>query len=159
MSPERRDFATIIPIALFGLVGAGLCALGVHLARDMWPLWSRGISAPGVVVEHEARAGSGTDSRGMETVSYYPVVEFRTGDGRSIRFVSGADVGDAPSYWQGAGIKVRYDPAYPARAEIDAPWALWGRPAVCFAFGALCWVAAAAIVVSARRVRRLFGGM
>jgi hypothetical protein len=62
-----------------------------------------------------------TDHKGK--AMFYPIVEFRTAEGQTIRF-QGSTGSNPPTYRVGEKVQVRYDPQSPESAVIDS-WDLW----------------------------------
>ena len=87
-------------------------------------------SASGVVVELQKRVFN-PGSAGV----YCPVVEFRTGSGEVVRFVSSQGTMPA-THKVGQTIKVLYHPQEPHTAEIESGLSNWLTPGCLFAAAA-----------------------
>jgi len=133
--------------ALLGLtcLGIGAYATYEHLAfsRDA-------AEATGAVVEVAARPTGRTNPR----FRHLPVVEFVTASGQRVRFES-TFRGDPP-FRVGDQVAVLYPPSRPGQARLAAQWLTWGSTVRNWfvAGGAVALVAALAMAVGARRLRR-----
>ncbi len=103
------------PIAI--VIGVSILFLGWEWRAHTQEMVAAMLPAEGRVVQVVPRA----DSEGKTL--FYPIVEFRTAEGRTIRF-QGSTGSNPPSYRTGAQVKVRYDPQSPESAVIDS-WELW----------------------------------
>ena len=106
------------------LVGGGVSVMSARRARGV------AVAARGVVVALEKRVLS-PGSSGV----YCPVVEFVTGAGERVRFESAFGTMPA-SHRVGAAVALLYDPAAPAKAEVDSVLARWMYPGCLLAMGA-----------------------
>ena len=90
-----------------------------------------GGTTQGIVVSNEesmyASAG------GQPSLFFFPVVEFTTGEGRSIRFTS--DSGRRIARPKGSRVRVLYDPRNPEDASMATFSTLWMFPLVTALFG------------------------
>jgi hypothetical protein len=128
-----------IALLIFG--GLGLAALigGVMWGLKRQSLTKQGVEARGKVVAQEEHASSGyRESRtgGYRNVkkSYSPVVEFVTTEGKTVRFTGSTGGVGEPIIETGTEVKVIYDPAAPADAQIVSFSQFWLGPlavAVC----------------------------
>ena len=135
---HRRDPVTICGVAIMVFIGAGSFFGGYLFTRDSWALKMKGVSARGILVDHRAEVVTHTDAdtgRSSESSVYYPIVEFHTKDGRSVRFKSGTGSGP-PSYKKGEAVPVRYYANDPTKAEIDSFLTLWGGSLIACVLGA-----------------------
>jgi hypothetical protein len=119
------------------IAGFGLVLVGVLLLIGAGVAWMRrgqflsaAVEAPGDVVGHvssdvsrPAPPGSSRpiDSAPGRTGSSSPIIEFRTREGRLVRFTSGLS-----SFEAGQDITVLYLPDNPERAEVKNPFAQTG---------------------------------
>jgi hypothetical protein len=119
-------------LVIFG--GMGLTALigGLAWGAKRIFLYKNGVAATGVVVE--TYQSSSTDSDGHSSVSYYPVVEFRTSDGRTCRF-KGSTGSSSPDFEDGAVVKLRYNPSDPNEAQLTNFSQFWLGPVAITAAG------------------------
>lgn len=121
------------------LMAMGVCALLLGIALLLGGVVSvvsarraRGVAvaARGVVVALEKRVLS-PGSSGV----WCPVIEFVTAAGERVRFESGFGTMPA-SHKVGAAVALLYDPAAPARAEVDSALSRWIYPGCLLAMGA-----------------------
>ncbi|MQA96850.1 MAG: DUF3592 domain-containing protein [Streptosporangiales bacterium] len=127
---------------LFVLFGLLFCWVGLRLALAGRRLRESGVRVPGVVVRNQWSSGDGTGG------TFYPVMRFRTADGRDLEVRS--EVGSNPAHVrEGAQVTVVYDPAKPERARIDSMVGRGGAVGVLFvAVGAVVTVVAVIISVN-----------
>jgi hypothetical protein len=131
--PEYRDQETgkraqprrLAPFVV--LAGIGLVALGVHQSRVLLRLESAGIRAPG-------RVTSLTSSRSNNGVTYYPLVTYRDGAGRSIVFKDSVGA-SPPMYHGGEAVTVLYLPGEAGHAIIDRGLWNWLPSVILYALG------------------------
>lgn len=156
MDHTTRSIAWLF--AALGLVG--------FLATGYWVLETRrfldrAAAAPGQVIDLAEKRST---SNGKTSVSWHPVVSFRSADGRERRFRSGAG-SSPPSYRVGEAVTVLYDPAAPeADARIKAWFDLWGGQAICGVLAVLFGCAGGALLAyggyrGSRAARLLHDGM
>ncbi|WP_455382070.1 DUF3592 domain-containing protein [Salinispira pacifica] len=69
-------------------------------------------------------------------VIYYPVVQFKTQDGKTIDFRA-ASGSQRPRFSVGDSVSVMYDPANPSDSRINSLWGVWGAPLILLGIGAL----------------------
>ncbi|HVR65971.1 MAG TPA: DUF3592 domain-containing protein [Verrucomicrobiae bacterium] len=107
---------------IFLLIGLGLLGGGAYSGVSTFDFLANAVSAPGVVIDLEARWDS--DDGGY---TYYPRVRFATEGGRPYEFTG--DVGSSPaSFDVGEEVRVLFDPADPSKARIDSFMQLWFTP-------------------------------
>lgn len=117
---------------IFLLVGSGcLVTAAVKLVTTVRFVSSSSITT-GTVVDLVAH-------RGSKSTTYAPVVTFTAPDGNDTRFDSAISSG-SPDYAVGQSVPVRFDPADPSHAEIDAFIPLW-FPFIIMAVLGTCFVA------------------
>lgn len=123
-------------MALFIFGGMGLAALagGLLWGAKRWALFRHGIPATGTVVD--TYESSSTDSDGHSSTSYYPVVEFRTPQGETIRF-KGSTGGSSPDFENGAAVNLRYNPGNPQEAQLTNFSQFWLGPVAITIAGAI----------------------
>lgn len=125
--------------ALFFAIGATSLTFGAYHTFRTHQFLARAVEVPGKV-ERLVWNGDG----------YEPVVNYMDVEGRRLTFRP--DSGNSPpSFYEGQGVKVVYDPAdpeFPPKARIATFTQLWGLPVFAFVFGAgfsgvalACWVA------------------
>lgn len=108
--------------AIFLVIGLGLLGGGAYSGVSTSDFLGNAVSAPGVVIDLEARWDS--DDGGY---TYYPRVWFATEGGRPYEFTG--DGGSSPaSFDVGEEVRVLFDPADPSQARIDSFMQLWFTP-------------------------------
>jgi len=112
------------PLVLFvvGLVPLGLAVQGYLTS---WILVRDRPEAQGRVVGYE----SGYHTRPTQSQSFYPVVEYRDGNGRLQTFRSKVGTGKE-RYPIGETVSVRYAPDAPEDGVIDEFTGLWLKPTI-----------------------------
>lgn len=121
-------------LILFGGLGVAALAGGVMWGLKRQSLVQQGVRARGRVVAQEetashgrgGRAGSYRESR----TDYYPVVEFVTEAGETVRFTGSTGGGGKPIIETGTEVNVIYDPAAPSSAQIVSFMQFWLGPLV-----------------------------
>ena len=111
---------------LFALLGVILTAIGAVLFRRTKTFVDRADRSAGRYVSSVGRVTASGDA-----TATYPVVEFETADGRSVRFEARAAVILA-SRKIGKPVEVLYDPADPQQAIVNDWMEIWA-PALIFA--------------------------
>ena len=112
-------------VLIWGLA-AVFVAYGVSSRRESRRFAAGAARAQGVVVELVTGATPGPQSSGVLS---YPVVRYRTMDGREVVFRS--DFGAQPSPWRpGQPVTVLYNPANPQEARIETAARSAGLPAL-----------------------------
>ncbi len=107
-----RIFAGILGL-VFLLLGLGLCIREIHFGGTAQP-------AAGTIAEVRVKeSADGPD--------YYPVVEFKTAEGRVVRFEG---ISTSPAPVAGTPIRVLYNPADPEQARINTYAHRWLFPTV-----------------------------
>lgn len=117
----------------WALLGAGVATqvIALLLLRRPLRLLRSGGKTRGVVVANEESMHASTGGR--PSLFFFPVVEFTTREGRSIRFTS--DTGRRVAPPKGSSVRVLYDPNQPYDASLATFSALWMFPLVTSAFG------------------------
>lgn len=125
------------------ILGAYGIALGFLLipALRTRRLLKNGLVAKGTVVG--AEENTSTDSDGIPSTNYKPIVQFTTIDGRTLRFTSSVGYGIEPD--TGLAVNVRYLPDDPEQAEIDRA-IVWMMPAAFGLLGGLGLLVAGALM-------------
>ena len=126
------------------LAAYGVTALAVGLipALRTRGLLKSGAPAQGMVVDVEEETSQDHDDHTTST-TYYPVVQFTTADGRTMKFTSAVGYGSEPPL--GDAVPVRYRPNDPEQAEIDRA-ITWMLPAAFGLLGGLGLLVAAVVV-------------
>lgn len=137
---QRAQLTRLAPFLL--LAGLALLAFGVYASRMLLSLETSGIRTVGSVTA----LSSSTSSNGG--ISYYPLVCYRDGTGRSVVFRDSTGT-NPPLYHLGEVVTVLYLPGEPGRAIIDrGPWN-WLPAVILYLLGG----AACAGGLAARRAR------
>jgi hypothetical protein len=105
------------------VIGLAILVLGWQWRIHTQNLIGTMLPTEGQVVQVVSHPGS------KGKVFFYPIVEFRTADGRIIRF-EGSTGSNPPAHRVGDQVQVRYDPQSPESAVIDS-WDLW-LPSILF---------------------------
>jgi hypothetical protein len=125
---QRKTGRIVTPILV--LVGIGVLALGVYLARTVTRLESAGQRTHGTVVGLELEST-------VRSSSYYPVVRFATPEGATVQFRDSAG-SNPPAYHEGDVVVVLYLRGSPEQsAIIDKGWWNWLPPVALCVFGAI----------------------
>ncbi|WP_448541587.1 DUF3592 domain-containing protein, partial [Roseiflexus sp.] len=88
---------------------------------------------------------------------FYPVVEFRTADGESVRF-EGSTGSNPSAYRVGDTVNVRYDPQTPQSALIDS-WELWLPSGIVIGVGGFFALMGILALLNALAVLLKWGGL
>jgi len=113
----------------FKIIGITFFSIGLVLLIVAGVIYSstssfrrEALTAPGTVIElsleRSSSSGGGTSS------SYYPIVEYRTEEGETIRFRSSTG-SNPPSFREGQQVTVRYRAETPYKAKIDTFGQMW----------------------------------
>lgn len=123
-----------LALALFGTVGLSCFVGGLMWGMKRYKLMKEGVRTTGSVVDlEESRSTSKENGRTVESLSYYPVVEFSV-SGKTYRF-RGSTGSSAPSYQVGAQVAVVYAPADPHDAQVADFEQFWLGPVLISIFG------------------------
>lgn len=136
-------------LVLFG--GMGLAALigGVMWGAKRISLFRSGLPAVGKVVE--TYESTSTDIDDHTSISYYPVVEFQTPNGKVFRF-KGSTGSSSPEFERGATVRLRYNPKDPSEAQLVNFSQFWLGPVVLTVAGVI------ALFLGVGSFFMLFGG-
>jgi hypothetical protein len=105
------------------VVGAVLTLGGIYELSRVLGIRRHGLRTEGTVVDvEETTEGDPTSP----TLAQYPVVEFTTAEGRTIRFTSRLSLPIAIAV--GKAVPVRYHSDHPDRAVIDTVMRTWAVP-------------------------------
>jgi hypothetical protein len=102
---------------------AAFCLWGVYAAYTGWQLQTKGVTAPGTVVQLSERS----DPEGG-CCTYVPVVDFEVNN--QIYTFEGDHASYPPAYEVGEQVDVRYDPTNPNTAQIDSLFQRWAFPVI-----------------------------
>lgn len=129
---------------LFALVGLGLLVTSVFVYLNTRNFINSSAKATGQVIAH----ASGRSSDG--TLTYAPVISFRTPDGQVVEFKSQAS-SSSPSPAVGEAVEVLYNPRQPQEAEINTFSSLWILPIILSALGAGFFIIGTTVFMVFRR--------
>jgi Protein of unknown function (DUF3592) len=118
-------------VLLLIVAGAVLTLGGILELSRVLGIRRHGLRTEGIVVDVEERT-EGTPEEA--TLASYPVVEFTTAEGRTIRFTSRLSLPIAIEV--GKAVPVRYRSDDPERAVIDSFMRTWALPVTLLLFGA-----------------------
>lgn len=127
---------------LFGALGLAALTGGLIWAKNRYDLTQRGVFTRGTVVgQHEEKGYTPTRRRmgsyNRVRTGHYPIVEFTTNDGQTVR-VTGTSGGSGAELMQtGTQVGVIYDPNNPSDALIVDFTQAWLGPLVLTVAGAL----------------------
>ncbi|MDQ7797433.1 MAG: DUF3592 domain-containing protein [Candidatus Edwardsbacteria bacterium] len=110
---------------LFGGLGLASLIAGLVWGAKRAALFRTGLIAQGRVVAMQQ--GEVADDEESPRPSYYPMVEFRTPDGRSFQF-KGSTGSSSPEFAIGAEVDVRYNPQKPQQAQLAKFSHFWLGP-------------------------------
>ncbi|OGF05363.1 MAG: hypothetical protein A2273_04435 [Candidatus Edwardsbacteria bacterium RifOxyA12_full_54_48] len=114
-----------VVLFLFGGLGLASLTAGLVWGAKRAALFRTGLIAQGrVVAMHQ---GEVVDDEESPRPSYYPMVEFRTPDGRSFQF-KGSTGSSSPEFTIGAEVEVRYNPQKPQQAQLAKFSHFWLGP-------------------------------
>ncbi len=136
-------------IWMFCGIGAGQLGAAAFLYQDRHEFVRHTEQADGTVID---LLPSRSERGGKVSISYSPVIEFRTATGQTIEFRS--SIGSSPpSYREGEKVAVLYRPDSPYQAEIDDFFFLWGGVAILGGVGTAFSALGAALALADRRQR------
>lgn len=133
------------PIML--VIGLGILFLGLQWRASTQNQIAAMIPAEGRVVDVVSRTST---SYGERETLFYPVVEFRTVDGESIRF-QGSTGSNPAAYRAGDTVKVLYDPQTPQSALIDSWEEVWMPSGILIGIGGIFALMGALALLDARQ--------
>ncbi len=141
---------------LFVSIGIALWLVSLLLYLNARSFVAAAITARGTVIDYEV-----SDSMRVRfartTRAYQPVVQFRTRDGRQVKFTSRM-ASSPPSYSRGEDVEVLYLQSEPQEAQIKDFQTLWGLPAITAGLGSVFFLVGGGFflpVVWSRRERYL----
>jgi Protein of unknown function (DUF3592) len=142
----------LIPF-LLSVVGAVFLILGIRSFVRTRRFVSRALSATGTVTDVKIRTSTSHSSEGSR-IRRYPVVRFRTQDGRTVETESETGTSSF-SRRPGERVEVLYDPLRPEEARIKSFMMLWFAPLIfsvlgffMFVFGTLFTLIALVVVAA-----------
>lgn len=113
---SRHRAAPQRPFTLWRLAGIALLVLATLSAADTIALIKHGILTTGTVVGINQEPGDDAS-----LYSYWPVIEFRTTEGRIFTFAHRVGYRESPTHLLGKAVEVTYRKSDPAHA-------IWGSP-------------------------------
>ena len=132
------------------IIGSGVLFFGLQLRTWTQNEIATMLPAEGRVVQMVSRTNKGS-------TQFYPIVEFRTAEGQTIRF-QGRTGTNPPSYRVGDTVKVRYDPQTPQSAVIDS-WELWLPSGIFIGVGGFFALIGILTILNALAVLLKWGGL
>lgn len=125
-----QDFALVLP-AMMLLLGGTFAVMGIrYLVNWIGILRRFRVTCLGLVTDTRVQSrGSGTDS----TLVEYPVLTFRTEDGREVQTLA-SNYSSVVRHEPGQQVKVTYDPANPLEAYTGGKAASWVVPVFALVF-------------------------
>ncbi|UCF38969.1 MAG: DUF3592 domain-containing protein [Acidobacteriota bacterium] len=132
--PAEQKKGSVLPmLVIFGGVGVILLSITFYLHSARQAFIGSSLSAEGLVVGFEERAGSRTSS-GKSLNAYAPIVTFTSKSGAEVTFTE-ATAGSGSGIKKGDTVEVFYDEENPQDAKIATFFYLWAAPIVIGAIG------------------------
>lgn len=117
-------WAVLIPV----LIGGPFLCIGLSEVYETAQMVRTFVATRGTVVDNVWRAFAEGGA------AYVPVIEFRTGDGRVVRFTDG--IGTVPAeYAVGAEVGMLYDPEDVQNARVNSWKRIWFGPTLITSIG------------------------
>ncbi len=140
----RKNRENQLPLWTFGLIGLVLLSSGGIWGYKQANLWNNGVTSKGTVVGEKQRTSTEHDKNGNSYLQtyYYPVVEFKTPKGTTVRVEGQTGSSHSSGYGNGATIDVLYYEDRPEDAQIKDFEQFWMGPSILGGFGVLCSFAA-----------------
>jgi hypothetical protein len=131
---RRAGFFSIF----FRGIGIALLAGGAIYVFIILSFTGRAAHAEGRIVKMDTvrNAAPFMDQVAGSGVIYYPVVRFKTQDGKAVDFRA-ASGSQRPTYSVGDKVPVLYDPNNPKDSRINTVWGVWGAPLILLGIGAV----------------------
>ena len=114
---------------VFLIVGLALLTGAFFLYQNKKAFLAKADTAQGTVIEL-------LESRSDNSITYKPLVSFKTKEGAQIEFTSSVS-SNPPSYSEGETVEVLYDPSNPRDANINGFSSLWLGPLILGILGAV----------------------
>ena len=124
---------------IFTLIGLGMLAGAFFSFQSTSTFLETATAKPGVVTDL-------IYSRSSDSGTYYPVVRFEDGQGRSVEFQSSSGSNPA-SYARGESVRVLFTPGESESARIDGFFSLWGMALIVGGIGAVFFLVGAGMFV------------
>lgn len=132
---------------VFTLIGAAMLIGAVYWFQHTRAFVASAVTAEGTVVDLQP-------SRSSDSVTYKPVVRYKTATGEQIEFVSSTG-SNPPGYRKGEKVEVLYLPSEPGNASINTFFSLWlGHLIVGGVGGVFFMVGGGIMVATARKARQ-----
>lgn len=135
----------------FFTVGAALLVGSAALVAHTRGFIANAQRAEGTVID--VLANRSTSSSSGTSVTYSPVFEFRTADGRLVE-VRSSTSSNPPSHTEGDKVPVLYLPASPEDARIASYFPLWGGATITGGLGAVFFLVGAVMIVLPLRAQK-----
>ena len=149
------DPTAMVPV-MFVLVGGVFAVTGLLDIRSEVVFHRRAVRCRGVVTDFDVRRSSGVGDSSGSTI-YYPILEFRTSDGRDVRTTSRFG-----KSWRGcrAGeeVDVSYDPRDPSHAYLGSGASATVLSVLFTVFGSVSLAVGLNMLISRGVLAHLFGG-
>ena len=107
---------------IFTIVGLGMLIAAYFIFSNTQVFLNDSLKTEGIVVDL-------VRSRSSDSVTYRPVVEFKTNGGSIIEFMSSSG-SNPPSYSMGEMVEVLYRENFPEKAKINSFFSIWGVPTI-----------------------------
>ncbi|WP_206196659.1 DUF3592 domain-containing protein [Zooshikella ganghwensis] len=114
---------------LFLLIGLAMLVGAFFAYQNTQSFVAEAIKADGVVVDM-------VSSRSSDSITYRPVIEFKTKEGDLVEFTSSTG-SNPPSYSRGETVDVLYQESMPGNAKINSFFSLWGLAVIVGGMGAV----------------------
>lgn len=125
-----------LALFIFGGIGAGVLVGGLLWGLKRISLYSEGRRTTGKVVSQEVHREEDEET-GKRTKSFYPIVEFETTGGETVRFRGSTGRQKGPDFPEGTPVRVIYDPANPSNAQMANFSQFWLGPMTLTIAGAI----------------------
>ncbi len=122
----KEGFQSGCLVIFLNLLLGGLFLGGSYIAYNNYQLRTNGASTIGTVIRLEESSSDGS-------TTYSPVFQYEV-DGQNYEFESG-NSSSPPTHRVGETDTIFYDPANPAKAQIDSFMDMWFAPGMLLCFG------------------------
>ncbi len=124
---------------VFSIVGLAMLIGAYFIYSNTQSFLTTAVTSNGTVTEL-------IRSRSSDSVTYAPVVKFKTQDGQSIEFTSSSG-SNPPSYSTGETVEVLYQIGAPNKARINGFFDLWGGAIILAGLGAVFFIIGFSILI------------
>ena len=114
-------------VGVFLFVGTGMLVAAGFGYQHTKKFLEKASTAEGTVIEHSRH--SINDNKNRSAPVYYPVVQYKTAEGKAEEFISSTG-SNPPDYDVGDKVKVFYDPLKPKHAKINYFVDIWLLPLI-----------------------------